>query len=148
MAFPDSFQIKLFDRGGTIRTLGLWQSPREDQTYGWTCDTPKAAQDFKTARKNWDFPFTPPLNSLSFYQEKFNGLRMAVITLPPAKQAPELFRELCGAQSFDEKPYYQEGDKSSFILRKKGLCLLAQVTAQPNRVSISLVNLNFQKENQ
>jgi hypothetical protein len=141
-ALPDSFQIKLFERNGETRTLGLWQSPQADQTYGWACDTPQAVQDFAQARKNWDFPFLPPTNAISFYAEKLKNFQVAIITLPVSSHPEEQFDEICRSQAFSKSPYANDAQSASFILRKNNRRLLAQVISGRTQTSFSFVNLN------
>jgi hypothetical protein len=141
-AFPDSFQIKLFEKDGEARTLGLWQSPQADQTYGWACDTPQAIQDFGQARKNWDFPFLPPSTAVSFYVEKLKNFQVAIIILPVSPHPGEQFDEICRSQSFSKSPYAKGAQGASFILRKNNCRLLAQVISGRAQTSLSFVNLN------
>ncbi len=142
IAFPDTFQIKIFEKNAVTRTLGLWQSPGTDQTYGWTCDTSQAIQDFVQARKNWNFPFAPPPNATSFFVEKIRNCQIAIILVPATPHPLEEFDEICRAQSFEKNPYTGDTSNPTFILKKNRLRLLAQLIAGKTQTSLSFVDLN------
>ncbi|MGH7739352.1 MAG: hypothetical protein ACREL1_04325 [bacterium] len=142
IGFPDSLQIKFFKKNGIYRTLGLWQSPQEDQTYGWTCDTSQDFQDWRQARSQWSFPFKPPANTSAFYAEKIGKLQIAILVLPASRNPSETFAALCRAQGFEETAYPGGPSAASFLLSKNRKRFVAQVQADPTRTSISVMELN------
>ncbi|HVM32207.1 MAG TPA: hypothetical protein VMU88_03670 [bacterium] len=146
VAFPDSFQLKLFQREGLFRVLGLWQSPREDKTYGWACDTPPIPPSPEQARPQWGFPLRPPAGAVSIYQSRIDGLAMAFFILPGTRPFQETIDSVVQSQGFQATPYYQDSSQTAFLLQKNKTRLLAQAAFQSGQTSIAVIDLSLEKE--
>src|ERR1700679_3038701 len=48
----DQVQVKLFEKNGLYKTLGLWQSKDTDETYGMTSEVPNTIFNLSQAKSN------------------------------------------------------------------------------------------------
>jgi hypothetical protein len=140
--FSHNLQIKIFKKNENTKTIGLWEPPGAEKTYGWTCDTlvPAGNRDF--VRSHWNFPFQPPANADSFYLEEIKNLKIAIISMPRNETPSEQFQKICVSQGFQLTPFETGQPGSVFILTQAHHRLLAEIESNENQNLYSLVSLN------
>jgi hypothetical protein len=137
----DQIQIKLFEKNGFYKALGLWQSKETDETYGMTSELPNAAFNLSQARSTWGFPFAPPPNATQFFYEKLESLKIGFIYLPPGDESVRQFDQNCFDQGFSQIQWQQENNKKIYIFSNKKIKILAIYDFETHRNIISLVEI-------
>src|SRR5665213_44903 len=94
----DQIQIKLFEKNGFYKVLGLWQSKDADETYGMTSEVPNNAFNLSQSKSNWGFPFAPPPAATQLFYEKLETLKIGFIYLPPGDEPVQQFNQICSNQ--------------------------------------------------
>ncbi len=124
----DQVQIKLFEKNGLYKVLGLWQSKNVDETYGMTSDLPNSVFNLSLAKSSWGFPFAPPPSATQLFYEKLEMLKIGFIYLPPGDDAIQQFNQICSNQGFSEILWQEKKDKKVYILTNKKFKILAIVS--------------------
>jgi hypothetical protein len=137
----DQVQIKLFEKKGVYKALGLWQSKNTDETYGMTSETPNTTFDLSQAKSNWQFPFAPPPATTRLFYEKLETLKIGFIYLPSGNEPIQQFDQICSAQGFSQTLWQKANDKKISILSNKKIKILAIFNFEPHRNVISLVEI-------
>jgi hypothetical protein len=137
----DQVQIKLFEKHGLYKALGLWQSKNSDETYGMTSEVPNATFCLSEAKSNWGFPFPPPLDVTQLYYEKFEGLQIGFIFLPLNDEPINRFEQTCIALGYTQTLWRKENNKKVYILSNKKTKILAIFNVENNQNIISLVEI-------
>jgi len=135
-------QMKLFEKNNSYRTLSLLQDSERLQTYGWVSETPKSILDLSQAQAHWNFPLTPPAQAIRLYCQKTMNFQMAFIFIPTQRDLFPLFQNLCASQHFALHSLGRSNDRSSYMLAKGNLRLLALLDHGQKEDVISLVYLS------
>jgi hypothetical protein len=137
----DQIQVKLFQKNGLYRTLGLWQSKDTDETYGMTSEAPNAIFNLSQAKSNWGFPFPPPPSATQLFYEKLETLKIGFIYLPPGDAPVQQFNQICSSKGFSQILWQKENNKKIYILSDKKIKILAILNFDAHRNTISLVEI-------
>jgi len=137
----DQVQIKLFEKNGLYKALGLWQSKDTDETYGMTSEVPKMMFNLSQAKSNWGFPFAPPPAAIQLFYEKLQTLKIGFIYLPPGDEPVQQFNQICFNQGFSQILCQKETNKKIYLLINKKIKILAIFNFETHRNVISLVEL-------
>src|SRR5581483_10900870 len=89
-------QLLVFQKKGFYKTLGLWEPPTGDRTYGWVSEIPDAAFNPSIARKKWPLPFLPPSEAQDLYSQKIKNFKIGIFSMPIQQD----FTELCLKQGY------------------------------------------------
>lgn len=137
----DQVQIKLFEKQGLYKALGLWQSKDTDMTYGMTSEIPNSIFNLSQAKSNWGFPFAPPPAATKLFYENFENLKIGFIYLPIGDEPVQQFDQICSSQGFSEILWQKESNKKIYILSDRKIKILAILNFEPHRNIISLVEI-------
>jgi len=137
----DQVQVKLFEKNGLYKTLGLWQSKDTDETYGMTSEVPNTIFNLSQAKSNWGFPFPPPPSATQLFYEKLETLKIGFIYLPPGDVPVQQFNQICSRQGFSQTLWQNENNKKIYIISNKKIKVLAIFNFETHRNTISLVEI-------
>jgi hypothetical protein len=138
----DNLQVRVFKKGDLYRTLGLWEPPGNDETYGWVGELPDRAFNPSLAVEKWDFPMAPPPNALRIYCQGLGNLKVALISLPPPRNFDDQFLAYCSSQGFTGKLWKKNEDESVYFLNQGGKKILAFLNMDEGEGHISLVSFD------
>jgi hypothetical protein len=137
----DQIQIKLFEKNGLYKALGLWQSKNTDETYGMTSEVPNAIFNLARAKSNWGFPFPPPSTATQLFYEKMENLEIGFICLPPGDEPIDQFNQISFSLGFSQTPWQKEKNKKIYLLSNKKTKILVILNSEDRRNVISLVEI-------
>jgi len=137
----DQIQIKLFEKNGLYKTLGVWQSKDTDETYGMTSEIPKTVFNLYRAKSTWGFPFPPPSATTQLFYEKLQNLEIGFICLSTGDKPIAQFDQTCSSYGYSQTLLQTEKNKKTYIISNKKTKILCILSLEDQRSVISLVEI-------
>ncbi len=140
--FSDQLDVKVWEKDGTYRTIGLLQSKDADMTYGATSDFPKTAFDMNKTLKSWDFPIPPPDKKDLIFNVKLKNMKVGIILASGSENPFEKFTKNCYEAGYSMTLTEEEKNKKVFLLKNKKNRILAVFDRTQAANSIALVQID------
>lgn len=137
----DQIQIKLFEKQGLYKAVGLWQSKDMDVTYGMISEMPNTVFNLSQAKSHWGFPFPPPSAATRLFYENIEILKIGFIYLPIGDEPVQQFEKTCSNQGFSQTFWQKENNKKIYILSNKKVKILAIYNFESYYDVISLIEI-------
>ncbi len=134
-------QLRLFQKGGFCRLLGLLGDFNDNQTYEWVAEIPQEA--FKSPKPSeMDFPLKPPALASEIMDVKSGKIEICGWSLRPSKNPPLQFTQTYASQGFSGRLWSEQNGESVYFLHRGILRLLAVVETGPKKILISVMKLD------
>lgn len=140
--FSDQFDVKVWEKDGVYRTIGLLQSKDTDTTYGATSDFPKTAFDMDKTLKNWNFPIPPPRGDDLLFNVQLKNVKLGIVLFSHSEEPFKNFKQLCSEKGFSQNLEEEEKNKKVFLLTDKKNKILAIFDQEGPTDSIALFQID------